>query len=71
MGVPGGASVDSFVNDVVAHDGSRELGCVDADQEDAVVFSPCDELVGEQGRMAELDSELLSSCFFDKTFQSM
>ncbi len=70
MGVPGGASMDPFVDDVVAHDGPRELGCIDADQEDVVVVSPCDELVGEQGRMTEFDSEFLRSCFFDEAFES-
>lgn len=34
-----------------------------------MLFSPCDELVGKQGRMAELDSEFLCAGILDELFQ--
>lgn len=69
MGVPSGPSMDPFVDDFFAHDGPGKLGCIDADQQNIVLFSPCDELVGKQGRMSELDSEFLGPCFLYELLQ--
>ena len=66
MGVPGGPAMDPFVDDFFAHDGSGELWRIDAHQQDVVFFPPCDELVGKQGRMAELDSEFVCAGFLDE-----
>ncbi len=62
--------MDSFVDDVCAHDGPGALGCVDADQQEMMLFCPCDMLVGKQARMAEFDCEFLCSCFFDELLKN-
>jgi len=69
VGVPSGPSMDPFVNDVFAHDSPGELGCIDADEENIVRFSPTYEIVGEEGGMAEFDSDFLCSDVFDEVFK--
>jgi hypothetical protein len=61
--------MDALVDDIGAHDGLRQLGCIDADEQEALVFSPGDEFVGEQAGMAEFDCEFVCPCFFEESFQ--
>lgn len=61
--------MDSFVDNSPAHDGSRKLGCIDADQQNTLFSAPFTKLVGEEAGVTEFDSELLGSCFVDESFQ--
>lgn len=69
IGVPGGPAMDPLVDDLGAQDGPGELGCVDADEENLMVFCPSDELVGEQVGVAELDCNLVGPCLFEELLQ--
>ena len=69
MGVPSGPAVNAFVDDGVAHDGSGEFWCVDANQKDSLGVSPFPELFSKEGTVAEFDCDFLCSGFFDEAFQ--
>ena len=60
--------MDPLVDDLGAHDGLGELGCIDADKQDVLVFSPGEKLVGEEAGVAELDRNLVGPCFFEELF---
>ena len=66
MHVPSSPAMDPLVDDVLAHDGPGELGCIDADQQNMVMFSPGDELVGKQGRVTELDCDFFCPGVLDE-----
>ena len=69
MGVPSGPAMDSFVDNVLAHDESRELWGIDADKENFLFFSPVDKVCGEECGMADFDSEFFWSDSLDELFQ--
>ena len=61
--------MDTLVDNIRAHDGSRELWCIDAHKENIMLFSPSDELVGKQGGVTKFNREFFCACFFDEAFQ--
>jgi len=69
VGVPGGPAMDSLVDDLGAHEDLGELGCIDADKQDVLVFCPGDDFGGEQAGVAELDCNLFCPCFFEELFK--
>ena len=61
--------MDALVDDLGAHDGLGKLWCVDADEQEVLVFCPGDEFVGEQAGMAELDCDFFWSCLLNELFE--
>ena len=62
-------AMDPLVDDLGAHDDLRQLGCIDADEQDVLVFCPGDEFVGEPAGMAELDCDFFWTCLLKELFE--
>lgn len=71
MGVPCGPPVDSLVDSVMTHEGSGEVWCIDADQENALFFSPLYHFLGEESLMSEFYSDFFGSCCVDEVFKDV